>query len=109
MAAHPAECAAGGTGQVPPHAPLHAGCQARGGSPPRPAPPPTRRETISARGTKHISHHVTDLNIDNDFKGEKVAHPLIPANAVERFKQALAGRNNSCPVRWEASRERGEF
>lgn len=94
--------AAGATGQVP----LRGGCQARCARSP---PPPTCRETSSARGTKRISHHVTGLNIDNDFKGGKVAHPLIPANAAERFQQALAGRNNSYPVRWEASRERREF
>ena len=52
---------------------------------------------FSARGTKHINipHHVTDLNIDNDFKREKkVAHSFIPANAAELFKQALAMKNN---------------
>lgn len=48
---------------------------------------------FSVQGTKHIniSHHVTDLNIDNDFKEEEkkaVAHSFIPANAAELFKQA---------------------
>ena len=61
--------------------------------PPR-SPDPERQ--FSARGTKHIniSHHVTDLNIDRDFKGKEVAHSFIPADAAELFKQALAGRNN---------------
>lgn len=60
-------------------------------------PPDPGRKHLSARGIKHINipHHVTDLNIDNDFKGKKkVAHSSIPANAAELFKQALATRNN---------------
>lgn len=78
--------------------PLAVGCEApkrKAASlePPR-SPDPERQ--FPARGTKHIniSHHVTDLNIDSDFKGKEVAYSFIPADTAELFKQALAVRNN---------------
>lgn len=45
----------------------------------RACPFPYLERQFSARGTKHIniSPHVTDLNIDNDFKGKKKLHILL--------------------------------
>lgn len=92
--------AGGGRGQIPRPAAGSVGCEAPElkAVPLEPVRSPYLERQFSVRGTKHIniSPHVTDLNIDNDFKGKKKLHVLfIPANAAELFKQAPAMRNNS--------------
>lgn len=90
---------AGGTGQIPPGAGA-----AR-------APPQAQRQF--QREVQNTSLIITDLNIDNDFKGGKL-HILLypqmpPANAAELFKQALEVEEQELPgqMRRELERERG--
>lgn len=73
--------AAGGRAQIPRPAAGSVGCEARElkAVPLEPVRSPYLERQFSARGTKHIniSPHVTDLNIDNDFKGKKKLHVLL--------------------------------
>lgn len=79
---------------APGRSPLRLGCQARWRE-----GPSTRRETISARGATHISPHVTDLNIDNDFKGGKLhilLYPQMPRSSSNKpwRRGTIAGQSD---------------
>lgn len=73
--------AAGGRAQIPRPAAGSVGCEAQElkAVPLEPVRSPYLERQFSVRGTKHIniSPHVTDLNIDNDFKGKKKLHVLL--------------------------------
>lgn len=79
---------------APGRSPLRLGCQARWRE-----GPSTRRETLSARGATHISPHVTDLNIDNDFKGGKLhilLYPQMPRSSSNKpwRRGTIAGQSD---------------